>query len=617
MNSLTDSAYFVVGSWPLLLDAAVKSTVVLLVAAGVLGAMRRSSAAHRHLTLSGVFGGLLVLPLLSWTLPTAPVLPPWLGLPRLSADATHAAPTAQDAAGRGGEVAPIRGASGNLSLAYVTPSTAPGSAASGTPAVDSRVASSNPATWTRPAWVLAIWMIGFVSALVPAIAGLISLRRLQRHSRIETSGPLWAALRQLSADLGLALPIRLLTSASRSMPMTWGLRQPLILLPAEAAGWSPDRQRMVLLHELAHIQRRDFASTLLVRFVCALYWFNPLVWLAARRLRLEQERACDDLVLRRGAGPEGYAEEVLRLAAGPTCPALEELGALAMARPSTLESRLLAILDRTCNRAAPSRLAILASALLAAAAVVPVAMLRAGENAATAAPLTASPTVAAAAVAKDGAAGPDRGLVAWWRADGDGKDSAGNHDGEFPFGIAYLPGHAGPAFDFRRSYAIQDLLARVSIPDSPDFELAESLTLEAWIHPLNFGGIVLFRGDDRPGFDTWQLDLLTPGKISFNFDDADNKSAELLAPIQLGRWQHVVATYHQGAMKLYVNGALAAESQTPLRPNTRLDPRSGPALGIGNTGGKQYNIPFDGLIDEVRIYRRALTATEVADRAKK
>jgi hypothetical protein len=175
----------------------------------------------------------------------------------------------------------------------------------------------------------------------------------------------------------------------------------------------------------------------------------------------------------------------------------------------------------------------------------------------------------------------------------------------------------GQAFDFRRSYAIQDLLARVSVPDSPDFQLSEAMTLEVRIHPARHGGIILIRGDDRAGFDTWQLDVIKPGKISFNFDNADNKSAEILAPIQLNKWQHVAATFDRGTMKLYIDGVLAAESQTDLRPNPILNAQYSPALGIGNTGGKHYSIPFDGLIDEVKIYNRALSETEIVQSLKK
>ena len=84
--------------------------------------------------------------------------------------------------------------------------------------------------------------------------------------------------------------------------MTWGILRPTLLLPGcrRVAG---RRARLVLLHELAHIRRWDFLTQSLGRLACALYWFNPLAWLALAQARAEQERACDDCVLNSGSIP--------------------------------------------------------------------------------------------------------------------------------------------------------------------------------------------------------------------------------------------------------------------------------------------------------------------------
>ena len=77
----------------------------------------------------------------------------------------------------------------------------------------------------------------------------------------------------------------------RRMPMTWGLLRPKLLLPADSDRWSDERRRLVIRHELAHVERRDYLTNLITQFVCALYWFNPLVWLVARQLRVEDRKS--------------------------------------------------------------------------------------------------------------------------------------------------------------------------------------------------------------------------------------------------------------------------------------------------------------------------------------
>jgi len=160
------------------------------------------------------------------------------------------------------------------------------------------------------------------------------------------------------------------------MPMTWGLWRPTILLPDEAQRWSSDRLRIVLLHELAHIQRRDCLTQLLAQIARAAYWFNPLAWLAERQLRALQEQACDDLVLNSGFDAPDYAEHLLAVSAGYRSPACAAGLALAMARASKLQRRLLAILDPCQNRRPISRYRMGLAAVACLALLSTLAVLR-------------------------------------------------------------------------------------------------------------------------------------------------------------------------------------------------------------------------------------------------
>src|SRR5437588_4062278 len=86
---------------------------------------------------------------------------------------------------------------------------------------------------------------------------------------------------------------------------------PKIVLSPEYAEWSALRRSAILNHELAHIRRLDAFTQLLAQMATALYWFHPLVWLMARAMRAERERACDDHVLAAGTKPSDYAHELL------------------------------------------------------------------------------------------------------------------------------------------------------------------------------------------------------------------------------------------------------------------------------------------------------------------
>jgi HEAT repeat protein len=166
----------------------------------------------------------------------------------------------------------------------------------------------------------------------------------------------------------------LLLSKQVTMPLTCGLLRAAILLPAEATGWSAERRRIVLLHELAHVKRRDCLIQALAHIACALHWFNPLIWVSLHRMRIEREMACDDHVLHTGTKATDYAGHLLDIARRFRSARGSSFAAVAIARRSQLEGRLLAILDPRLSRRELTRTA---SSLIAFVAIVAVVALSA------------------------------------------------------------------------------------------------------------------------------------------------------------------------------------------------------------------------------------------------
>jgi beta-lactamase regulating signal transducer with metallopeptidase domain len=360
-------------SLSVLIDLGAKSLVVMLACCAAAAAFHRASAAWRHLVWTLGIVALLVLPGLALVLPAWSVgwLPEWPG--RTGAAAVVASLPEAAAADAQGIPSPI------------TPrvDAAPLGARPGASAVQRPVAPAGTDRTARPwlwsAIVVSVWLAGLVLALVPVVVGLAQLRRLRRGATRLANADWLALLAEVRDQLGVRQSVRLLRSPAAAMPLTWGTVRPVLLLPAEADEWNPARRRMVLWHELAHIRRGDWLTQMLASAACAVYWFNPLVGLAARQMRTLRERACDDLVLACGAMASDYASELLALAAGLADPRLATLAAVPMARRSLLEYRLRAILDRGRSRAALTTAAVLVGGLIAAGTIAPLAMLRAGQ----------------------------------------------------------------------------------------------------------------------------------------------------------------------------------------------------------------------------------------------
>lgn len=352
-----------------LVDLAIKSLIVMLVALVVASLLNRASAAWRHLVWSLSVASLLLLPALSLALPAWRVT--WL--PKWTSDLVPTDATGQTAFVNADRVVPIH--TEPMTALDVQPSNTSATTEAGHSTSAASVETTSSVRGPFP-WLAIGFVAGGLLALVPLAVGLWQLAAMHRRSRVLDDRRWLSLLAALQKQLGVRRTVQLRQSTEAFVPLTWGALRPVLLVPAEASTWSDERRRLILLHELAHIHRWDWLTQLVAHVTCALYWFNPLVWLAARQMRVERERACDDLVLNFGVKSSDYAQELLALAARLSDSRLSALVAVPMARRGALEDRLRAILDKR-SRAALTTVAVGLGAVLVAVSIAPLAMLRA------------------------------------------------------------------------------------------------------------------------------------------------------------------------------------------------------------------------------------------------
>jgi beta-lactamase regulating signal transducer with metallopeptidase domain len=218
-----------------------------------------------------------------------------------------------------------------------------------------------------------VWLAGVGASLFTLAVGLGRLSWLASRARRVTDGPWARVAADLSSAYGLVRPVAILQSDHPTLLVTWGFAHPKVLLPADAPRWNHARIRIVLGHELAHIRRDDWIVQMAAGLLRSAYWFNPLVWIACWQLRLESEQACDDAVLKLGVEGTTYASELVDVARACRSKRSLFVPAAAIARPSSLERRVRAMLNVRLNRDPMTRSASLAAAALLVTVTVLVA----------------------------------------------------------------------------------------------------------------------------------------------------------------------------------------------------------------------------------------------------
>lgn len=385
----------------LLADAAAKSVLLLLMTAIACSVLRSASASTRHFLWVVSLAMLLALPALAMLLPPAFI---W----HLPADASAWVPAAPESR----ELATATEQAGAARPLKMRPRAQllvddegdllpmPGDPGLIAERPAERVEPNHRAALSSGSLLLTVWGIGAGLMLLPLVVGTWAGFRLRGTFPAVRCGVLHDALTAVAGELRMTPPV-LHVSPGNAMPMVWGVLRGHLLLPDAANAWEAGHLQAVLLHELAHLRRRDPLSMVVGQLARAAYWFNPLAWWAVSQMRVERERACDDYVLRRDMKPSDYAALLLELTAN-LCPAGAASVALAMADAPRLEGRLRTILDPHQNRRVVTGGAVAATLLAAVAATVSLSLVRASDEP----PASPAPSSPAEPVATESASMP-------------------------------------------------------------------------------------------------------------------------------------------------------------------------------------------------------------------
>ena len=202
-------------------------------------------------------------------------------------------------------------------------------------------------------------------------------------------------------------------------------------------------------------------------------------------------------------------------------------------------------------------------------------------------------------------------IVGLWRAENNANDDIYGNNGTLS-NIIFTNGEVGSAFNCNPPVRGTP---RIRIADQPIFELTNSLTIEGWVRPHGPGYIIFYRGDNRGGLDPYALSMQANHNIIFQITDPTSAGASVGASVNIpyDEWTHVAGTLDggTGAMKFFTNGLLAAQITTDLKPLGPLLSARDSGIGIGNTHETANNFGYNGDADELSLYARALSASEI------
>jgi hypothetical protein len=208
------------------------------------------------------------------------------------------------------------------------------------------------------------------------------------------------------------------------------------------------------------------------------------------------------------------------------------------------------------------------------------------------------------------------GLIGWWPGEGNAQDLVAGNDGVLSGGSSFASGKVGQAFSF------DGVNGSVNIPRTPSLDVGQQVTVEFWMKPAP-GNPMHKCCQGLVGTDYYLVEILdwassvSGVSIDINTGDyfkhtAEDPNANYQTPVD--EWSLIVGTYDGGRLNLYVNGNLEAQV---FHQGTIIPMEATSFLSIGSEDGRRTCVGcvrsryFNGLIDEVSIYNRALTTDEI------
>ena len=200
---------------------------------------------------------------------------------------------------------------------------------------------------------------------------------------------------------------------------------------------------------------------------------------------------------------------------------------------------------------------------------------------------------------------PPAGMVSWWPGDGNANDIVGGNHGELMGGATFAPGMVGQAFSFDTS-----LNSGVTVSSSANLNITDAITIDAWVKPSSFPNAyptVVRQDRTAGGFVSYALAVTHQGQAHCNINSSRAVEQLVGGTVPLNKWTHLACTYDRVTIRTYVNGkevATGSLSESIISSSLPL-----------SIGGKEYGSTvrryFDGLIDEVELFNRALSAAEI------